>query len=140
MSIPSDAIQQAETSTSYYWERPDGIIVQCIKNGAVQSLKDARENTATFERLAGGSKRLILVDMRAKFSAAPGVREYYAGPEAGRMVLAMALFSDSAFGRMIGNLYLTVTPPKFPTRLFTSEPLAVAWLLRAGKEASRTPK
>lgn len=135
MSIPSDAIQRAETGTSYYWERPDGIIVQRVKGGIAQNLNDARENIAVFNRMAGSTKRLILVDMRAKFSTAPGVREYYASHEAGHMVLAMALFSDSAFGRMIGNLYLTVTPPKFPTRLFTSESLAIAWLLRMGKEA-----
>lgn len=131
---PDSAI---ETRTSHYWERPDGIIIQRIKPDVTQSLADARENTALFERLAGDEKRPILVDMRAKFTTGPGVREFYASPEAGRRVLAMTLLIGSQVGRLIGNLYMTVAPPRFPTRMFTSEEESIAWLLRMAKGAGR---
>lgn len=50
----------------------------------------------------------------------------------------MALLVGSSFGRMIGNLYMAVSPPRFPTRLFTDEDEATAWLRRLGKGAARS--
>jgi hypothetical protein len=137
MSIPSDAVQRDETRTSYYWERPDGILVQCIKHGVTQSLADARQNIATFERLAGGQKRPLLVDLRAKFSTEPGVREHYATPESARCCRTMALLIESSFGRIVGNLFMAVNPPPIPMRMFTAEDEAIAWLRRASKGAGR---
>lgn len=137
MTIPADALQSTETRTSYYWERPDGIMVQQPKAGMTQSLADARENIAAFERIAGGATRLLLLDLRAKFAMESGVREFYASPEAARLIQAMAMLIGSSFGRVVGNLYMTVSPPPLPIRMFTSEDEAIAWLRRMGRGAAR---
>jgi hypothetical protein len=125
--VPPGAI---ETATSHYWRRPDGIVVQRVKPGIRQGLAEARENLAVFDRLAAGERRPCLVDMRAPFVTDAGVREFYASTESGRWVAAMALLIGSAFNRTLGNMVLAISPSTYPTRLFTAEPQALAWLER----------
>ena len=43
-------------------------------------------------------------------------------------VSAIALLLESSLQRTLGNLYLNVSHPTIPTRIFTDERLAVLWL------------
>ena len=45
-----------------------------------------------------------------------------------RMIVALAIFADSPASRVIGNIFLTVNKPIFPTRIFTDEGDALDWL------------
>lgn len=122
------------TRTSVYSRRPDGIIVQRALPDLTQSLDDARENIATFNRLADGHKHLLLVDARAFHSQESGVRDLYASEEAMKNCAAAAILSKmSGAGRVIGNLFITLSSPQAPTRLFTDEDAAVAWLHKIGR-------
>jgi hypothetical protein len=129
---PISVIQTRETSTSRYELRSDGIIAQRIRSTKTQSLADARENTAAFVELAAGEKRPLLVDLRVKFATDPGVREYYAGPEATAMVCSIAMVIDSTAGRLLGNFFLALQAPNVPTRMFAEEAAALDWLERLG--------
>lgn len=119
----------ARTRTSEYELRNDGIIVQRIVTSGEQTLEDARENTRAYDEIAAGEKRLLLVDMAVPYSTGPGVREYYATPEAGRCVKALAMVTPSSTTRIVGNFFLSLNRPPYPTRLFTNVDDAVKWLL-----------
>jgi len=130
MSTSPTPIQEIRTRSSLYSLRPDGLIIQVTLPNIAQTLDDAKENVAAFVRLAAGKKHPLLVDTRVIHSQAAGVREYYAGPEAMEYTLAIAVLIGSGAGRVIGNLFLAVSAPKTPTRLFTDETEAIAWLLK----------
>jgi hypothetical protein len=71
-----------------------------------------------------------LVDGRAALTAEPGVREYYAGPEAAKYASALGLLVDSGTMKVIANLFLTINKPVMPTRMFTVKEDALEWLRR----------
>ena len=125
------------TRTSRYRLRPDGIIVQEIQGTDTQTLADARENIAAFNRLAAAERRPCLVDMQVNYSMERGVREYYGSPEACRWCSAVAMVVRSGFTRVIGNLVLALNTPPVPLRMFSSVADATAWLLKF--EGARRP-
>ena len=121
---------EIKTRSSLYTRRPDGIIVQVTLPSISQTLADARENAAAFAELAAGEKRPLLVDTRALYAQGPGVREFYSSPEGLRWTSAIAVLVGSGAGRVIGNLFISVSAPKVPTRIFTAQDLGLEWLLK----------
>ena len=122
------------TRTSVYSVRPDGIVVQRNLPGIVQSVSDAQENIAAFNKLADGRPRLLLVDTRELEGQENGVREIYAGEDAMRWAAAVAALSNtSGTGRVLINLFIALSRPLSPTRMFTSEDAALAWLKKIGR-------
>lgn len=119
-------MKQVETRTAVYVVRDDGIIVQTVKAGMRQDLAEARENMAMYLELAGGDKRLLLVDLRHAGPTGAGVREFYA--EHSPKLKANAMLIGNALSEMIGNFFIKLNKPDAPTKLFTVEPAAVAWL------------
>jgi hypothetical protein len=89
---------------------------------------DAAEAVAAIARLGGGRKRPVLVDLRRLKSMNREARAYFAGPVTARVESAAALLVGSPLTRAIGNFFLGLNKPCFPTRLFTSEGEALAWL------------
>ncbi len=119
-------MKRVETLTCVYVLRDDGIVHQTAKPGVRQELDDARANLRIFHELAGGQKRLLLVDLRKSGPTGQGVREFYA--EHSVHVLASALIVGSGLSEMIGNFFIKINQPAAPTRLFTSEMAAITWL------------
>lgn len=133
MTDPATIVKFLDTSTSRYEQRADGIVFQRLLSSRSQTLADARENTATFDRLVGEGRYPLVVDMRGAFSVERGVREHYASAEALAHVSSLGLLIESAAGRVIGNFFLALQGPKVPTKLFGSEADAVAWIRRVAK-------
>jgi hypothetical protein len=79
-----------------------------------------------FMSLAGGEKRLLLVDLRQSGPTGPGVREFYAAHTVHLHATAMVI--GNSLSEMIGNFFIKLNNPTVPTRLFTSEAVAVSWL------------
>lgn len=104
------------------------IVVGRFLDGAEVQLDDARENLAATARLHPGGAVPVLVDLRRVRSQTAEARAYFAGAEGSRVSRAVALLVDSALSRIIGNFYLGFNRPGTPTRLFTSEDEARAWL------------
>jgi hypothetical protein len=121
--------REESTTTSTYFERRDGIVVQAVFSTTRQELADAHANMAAFKRLAAGRTLPVLVDMRGTFATGPGVREYYASAEANTQTRAVALLIGSPTSRMIGNFFLTINRPPMPSKLFTDPAEAIRWLL-----------
>lgn len=99
-----------------------------IKPGAALDLADAHEAIAAIASLGDGVANPVLVDMRDIAGMSRECRAYFAGPETARHESAVALLVGSPLTQAIGNFFLGLNQPLFPTRLFTSEEHAVAWL------------
>lgn len=129
LDVQADMLPQTLRSgpTGQHFMRGDGIVVQLVQ-AKRQELAHARKNIETFNQLAAGKKTLLLVDMRSPFSTGPGVRQFYASPEANEFVKAMALLIASDTGRIIGNFFMTLNSPPSPCRMFTNVNAAVKWL------------
>ncbi len=74
-----------------------------------------------------------LFDIREVKSTNKDGRDYMAN-EGNDLVVASALLVSSSVTKMIGNFFMTVSKPKNPTRLFTSESEARDWLARFSEE------
>lgn len=120
------------TATAQIELDPDGIVTIRIREGAAQSLADARENLTVTIDECGGIRRPLLVDITRCLPLEPEVRHFYSGEILVASFLALGLLIEaSPFGAMMGNVYLRIARPGIPTRLFTREVDAMAWLREA---------
>src|SRR5262245_41569563 len=118
-----------ETATAQIALGEDGIVTTRIRNGARQSLDDARANLAGSIAATLGTRRPLLVDISRCQPLEPEVRHYYTGKLLVDSFSALALLIEATpFGRMMGNVYLRVARPGIPTRLFADEADALSWL------------
>jgi hypothetical protein len=121
-------MDKIETSTSSLWIGEDDILRGVFKEGAKETLDEARENVAAAKRLAGDRKVLVLIDMSEIKMISREARALYAGPETSAYSLAQALITKSPISRMIGNFFIGLNKTSHPVRLFNSEDEALIWL------------
>jgi hypothetical protein len=127
--IPVDAQGVIDTRTERLWLHPAGYVVAEVRPGLVADLDDAVVNVAAVGQLAAGLPRPLLLDMRAHATAATReCREYYAGVEAQKVNVAVAMLVRSNISRVIGNFFLGLNKTRFPFRMFSDVDEAVAWL------------
>jgi hypothetical protein len=118
-----------DTRTARIGLNEDGLVIVRIKDGALQSLTDAKENLAASVAETGGKRRPLLVDIRSAQPLEADARHHYSGQTLVERFLALALLIDgSPFGRMMGTVYLRIAQPGIPTQLFSNEAQAVEWL------------
>lgn len=116
-----------ETPTASTWLGQDGVLRHRIKNGITLDLAHARANLEVVKELCKGVPRPMVADMSGLLSAPRPVREFYAGSEAAESVRCVALVSKSPVSFAIGNFWLRISPPPYPTRLFRSRAEALKW-------------
>jgi len=104
------------------------IIIARFRTGAEVTLDDARTNVALCLQRNAGRPRPLLVDLREVKSQSAEARAYLAGREGVQVSQAVGLLIGSPVSRVLGNFYLGLNKPGVPTRLFTSEEEAQAWL------------
>jgi hypothetical protein len=118
------------TKTADIFLAENGIIIVKIFPQAKQDLPEATENLAAAVQAGNGERRPLLTDIRNCQPLTPEARRYYSGKVLVDSFTRLAILIDaSPFGRTMGNVYLQIARPGVPTRLFTSEPEAVEWLL-----------
>ena len=107
----------------------EGRIVVARMNNEQQTLDDARENLTVSMRLAEPDRKPLLVDIREARPLLPEVRVQYAGERFDPYFAAMALLvRNNPLGITMGNIYFKIARPGIPTKLFSEEPKALAWL------------
>jgi hypothetical protein len=118
------------TETAFIYLSDDGLVIVRIRDGAAQSLEDAKANLALALSETAGRRRPLLVDIRTAQPLDADARHHYSGQTLVDSFSAIALLVDaSPFGRIMGNVYLRVARPGIPTQLFTDESRAVEWLI-----------
>jgi hypothetical protein len=117
------------SSTAEIELHASGCVVARIRAGVRQSLADAQENLAATIAARGGRRRPLLIDISRGAPLEPEVRHYYSGECLTENFGALGLLIEaSPLGRMMGNVFLKIARPGIPTKLFTDEPAAIAWL------------
>jgi hypothetical protein len=120
-----------ETKTARIGLSESGLLIVRIRDGAHQTLADARENLATAVAETVNRRRPLLIDIRGARPLDADVRHHYSGQTLVDSFSALALLVEtSPLGRMMGNVYLRIARPGIPTQLFAEEARAIEWLDR----------
>jgi len=86
----------------------------------------ARAAIRDLNQITGGRERPLLVDMRGIAGLTREGRQAFGGEYSASKV---ALIGESSVDRVIANFTLSVIAMAIPTRYFTSESAALAWLI-----------
>ena len=95
-------------------------------HGAPYAEPDGQEALELVSRLVDGAVEILnMTDIRRIKKTTARVLRLQPHPNTRRL----ALVTGSPVSRMLGNAYLSICKTEHPTRLFTDEPSALAWLL-----------
>ena len=117
-----------ETASSVTWLDEDGIICSVAKKAPPQTLEQAKKEIEGFRKKYGDKKYCMLLDITNAPPSSKEVRDW-AAPELSKMVIAIAMISESALGRMIANLFFGLKKPAYFTKMFSNEQKAREWLM-----------
>jgi len=121
---------EQSTSLCKIWVGPDGICrLDWVPNAEV-SLKDAQEVMAAYDAVRQDKRLPLLIDTKQMKSFSREARQYFASDDAAACASAAAIVVGTPVSKVLGNFYLGLSNPKLPSRLFTSEDEALAWLKR----------
>ncbi len=104
------------------------------------TLEDARYDFARAAEMVNYHKTPVLADSRNYTQFSKEVRDFYAGKEIADRIAAMAIMVSSLSTRLIGNFFIKIHKPYFPSRLFTSEAEAIEWLCRYREPVDKAQK
>jgi hypothetical protein len=117
--------------------RVEGAVVRMRENGVVDVILD-RNADVTVESSRAMNAAIheftdrpspVLTDIREMRSTGILQMRYAKAAEVTAVTEKLAVLVASPVSRMIGNVFLGFAKPSFPTRLFTDEGEAIAWLL-----------
>jgi hypothetical protein len=106
--------------------RPDGVLQISWRPGFTIDAELARAAVAAGDEVAAGTPRRLLVDMRVSGQMDREARAIFSAPS--DWAHAVALWVQSPMSKVIANFFLGVSKTPVPTRLFTDEAEALAWL------------
>jgi len=125
--------QRIQTSIAEVWRAANGVIHILFTSDGTHSLPEAKEIVAAHNALAEGRPRPVLADIRGVQQGANlAARKYYVSDESARYKSGMAMLIRSPLQRMLGNIFFKLNRPPYPSRLFSDEEDAMAWLLSLG--------
>ncbi|NYI41468.1 DUF7793 family protein [Demequina lutea] len=108
------------------WLRPDGIVHLVWNQGVSIVLEDAVASHSAMMALTGGVRAPLLVDAHDSRPQDRATRLHFV--ERSDLVSAVALIVNTPLGRTMGKLFLNVSEPVAPTRLFGDDASAITWL------------
>lgn len=121
-------VSPVEVRNCSIWLGDDGIVRVKWEAHVHIGLKEARECIRAVSVVCGGKVTPALVDMTEIRAIDREARLFFAGEETAKAESAAALLIGSPLTRAIGNFFMGLNKPLIPTRLFTSEAEAIAWL------------
>jgi hypothetical protein len=110
------------------WLRPDGIVQIVWFPRTLVALADANAAVEGLAKIGGGKPRALLVDMRDTGAQDRATRAAWTSRS--DLQLATALIVGTPLSRVMGNVFINMSRPRIPTRLFHNEASAVRWLLK----------
>jgi hypothetical protein len=111
---------------SVFWFE-DGILCSISKNMPAQNLEEVKKTIEEFKKIIDGKKVCMLLDVTYSPESTKEIRDY-AALEFPKFTKAIAMISKSALGKMLANLFFTLKTQPYPTKMFTDENEAKAWL------------
>lgn len=111
------------------WRDEKGIVQTIYVPNAKQTIADTIRHGEILAEIGQGQKVVLLVDM-SNLKAIDRESRKYGVEDAVAVTAAVGLFGNSFFTRTIGNLWLRINKPPYPTRIFADEVEAYEWLLQ----------
>ncbi|MDH5607046.1 MAG: hypothetical protein OEY93_09170 [Anaerolineae bacterium] len=90
--------------------------------------KDIKENLLAVIEFAQQTKRPVINIINSITMIEKEARDYGASEEVKKAVSAMALVANGRLSVLVANLFIRLSVPPFPTKLFTSNEDALIWL------------
>ena len=112
---------------------PDGTLVLRFHRGSRLDATLTSEVSRAHVELAQGRARHVLADVRGLVSVDRASRQLAASPDVTAATSRMAIIVGNPVTRTLGNFFIRVTTPSYPTRLFADEHLAREWLRESGR-------
>jgi hypothetical protein len=121
------------------WLDQEQITHMHFKPTVRHGIEEARQIVEAHNALVNGKKTPVLADLREITVGADRLaRKYYVSEESSRYKLGMAMLVTSPVQRMLGNLFMKLNKPPYPTRLFKEEEEAMDWLRSLEEEDAWT--
>jgi hypothetical protein len=120
--------QEIHTRTSVVHLDEQNIVRVTILPGVEETLADAQATATAANNLADQRRLPLVVDMREMKSQTRDARQYYGSPAVMRATTAVALLVESRVSMVVANFFITVTKTSVPTKIFTNEADALAWV------------
>lgn len=116
------------TKLNKIWVDEDGVV--CIEGlrEAYLTIEEARATVKACEEVTKNSNRPFLVDIRMSKGADKESFKLFSSEGMSVLIKALAIIADSPLSKMMGNLFLSIYKPKYPTKLFTNKAIAKKWL------------
>src|SRR5262245_56199011 len=111
----------------------DGTLVIRFHDGSRLDATLTSEVTRAHVEVSQGRARPVLADVRGLVSVDRASRQLAASPEVTAATARMAIIVGNPVTRTLGNFFIRVTTPSYPTRLFADERLAREWLRESGR-------
>ncbi len=108
------------------WLRPDGIAVVVWVPGVTAHLEDAVACLDATERVTGGRRSPLLVNIMNTGAQDRKTRAEWT--RRNDLLSAVALVVGTPLSRVVGNLFLIANRQPLPVRLFDNEESALTWL------------
>jgi len=119
--------KRIETDNVSIWLEDD-ICHYVYKQGSTETLETAEKNfEAGIPLIPKETVNFLLVDLTHIQSMSKDARDFYAGENTAAYAKAVALVVKSPISRVIGNFFLGINKPSFPTKLFSNEDEAIQW-------------
>ncbi|HSH67182.1 MAG TPA: hypothetical protein VLB84_15650 [Bacteroidia bacterium] len=106
----------------------NGILVMEYKPRLVMNIEIAKQIASDRLKVSNGVSRPILLDARNFVSMDRATMKFYKTKDVVQYVTSAAFLTGNALGSLAGNIFLTLEKPLVPTKLFTDEQKAIAWL------------
>jgi len=126
IQIP-DNVKITDWPASTTWFDENGILYSVYKKDKKRSLEETISTIEEFKKQLNGKKVCLLADVTHSGESSREVRDY-AAKELPKVIKAIAMVSDSALGKMLANLFLTLKAQPYPTKVFDNETSAKEWL------------
>ncbi len=110
------------------WDERGFVRVEC-KAGVKIGKEEAEMFNQARSSISPLKKHLCFMDASQVSYISRGSRSLAAGKETDNITIAFAIFISSPIGRVLGNFFIQVDKPPYPTKLFTDEDQAIKWLL-----------
>lgn len=131
-----ETTKRIETPIADLWKDTEGIVHIHFKPTERHGAGEAHRVVDAHNELAEGTPCLVLADIKdVTVGANRAARVHYVSHESSKYKLGMAMLVQSPMQRMLGNIFLRINRPPYPTRLFSQKEDALEWLRRLGPSA-----
>ncbi|TND10528.1 MAG: hypothetical protein FD123_170 [Bacteroidetes bacterium] len=128
MTLITEKINYRTTRLAELWsDEYDYCYLVFFEDAEVEE-EDAVDIIKTGAQTFVGEKYVVLADIRKLKSMSNEARHYLAGRESERLHEAVAILVENTSTRLLANFFINFHKPTRPTRIFTSEEKAKAWL------------